>query len=117
MSITKQIDYKIANFLVTYLLSKGCRLTVNDGEKNVLVKSRDLKKIMGSLNTTDATRLMIWRNSERLGSVLLIFGNDGYDLISDFAGPTYYYDTLSKLVVPTMLYANHLSRKDASVFN
>lgn len=63
-------------------------ISVHDGEETVLKNSRDLAQIMDALMSTDedaliVRRLQADRASTYIGSINLIYGNDGWDVIAN----------------------------------
>jgi hypothetical protein len=66
-------------------------VNVYDGEQTVLVVSRDLDAIMGAIMSTDEDTLIVRRSlhqdraSTFVGTITLIYGNDGWDVISNYS--------------------------------
>lgn len=80
-------EKKIARKAAKTLLGAGYHLGVHDGEETTVTATTDLEQVMGALATTDMDNLRVFRpNGERVGTVLLIWGN-GEDLISDVGAP------------------------------
>lgn len=74
----------IVGKLVSDLLALDCQLTVYDGEEDVVVLSRDADAIFKALSSTDSDVIRVYTpTGQRLGWVLLIWGNDR-DVISDY---------------------------------
>lgn len=74
----------IVGKLVTDLLAKDCKLTVYDGEEDVVVLSTDAEAIFKALASTDSDVIRIYTaTGQRLGWVYLVWGND-VDIISDY---------------------------------
>lgn len=85
-----RIEGRIAAALVDAILShSGMVISVNDDENGngdwVVKRSTDKAAIMAALFSTDGD-LIVARdaNGERLGWWSLIYGNDGFDVISDY---------------------------------
>lgn len=74
-----KIERDIARRVVNDALSAGHSITVNDGEEDVLIKSIDASAILKAMFSTDEDRLFFNK-----GWVYFIYGNDGYDVISDY---------------------------------
>lgn len=83
-----ETEGRIARKLVQHALASGYAVSVYDGEAWALKRSRKLADIMGALFSTDDDTL-VFRDAEgaRVGSVNLVYGNDGYDVISDYGAP------------------------------
>ncbi|CAM2164617.1 hypothetical protein BLAT2472_170019 [Burkholderia latens] len=63
-------------------------ISVHDGEETVLKNSRDLAAIMDAIMSTDEDMLVVRRlhadsASTYVGSINLIYGNDGWDVIAN----------------------------------
>lgn len=80
------IERKIATKLVATLLAEGFDLGVHDGEETTIRHSKDANEIVKALGATELDNLRVYEDGERIGTVLLIWGN-AEDLISDIAGP------------------------------
>lgn len=73
--------------------SEGYTVRVWDGEAYAIKSSRDLIEIMGAIMATDEETIIIHRphteenrsKPVRVGSLSLVYGNSGWDVISDNA--------------------------------
>jgi len=72
--------------LVTACLKRGFAVSVNDGEEWVVKRSIDKAEILAALFSTDEDTLVI-RDAEgrKAGWFWLIYGNDGWDVVSDYS--------------------------------
>jgi hypothetical protein len=77
-----EMECAIARALIACGLKRGWSIDVFDGEAFTVRKSRDAEAIFKALATTDQDVLRFHDGDERVGNVLLIWGN-GCDLISD----------------------------------
>lgn len=96
MSISKAvrarqaIEKRIAVAAIDQLLAAGFSLGVYDGEEITIHHSKDKKAIVKALFTTDEDRIFVYfddtnPNDTRPNAwVYLVYGNDGYDVISDY---------------------------------
>lgn len=70
------------------LIDAGYYLGVNDGEETTIHHSRDIAAIQKALFTTDEDYLYVYKlatGGKRPDSwVRCVYGNDGYDVISDY---------------------------------
>lgn len=85
MTIEERINMEraIVRAAVEGLLAAGYRVGYHDGEEMAVPRSSDsLDEIMKELHSTDMAQLSVRRGDEA-GSVLLVYGNDGYDVIAD----------------------------------
>lgn len=83
---TEEAD--VARALVTGALVRGWTVSVNDGEEWTVVRSNDADKILAALASTDSDTLSLRGSSgERIGTLLLVWGNagDGSELIADYS--------------------------------
>jgi hypothetical protein len=90
VKMRQRIERKIAHAFIRDALAAGYVISVNDGEETTLIRSTSIKAILGAMFTTDEDRLYIDRPDDPVddrrcfGWVLFIYGNDGYDVISDY---------------------------------
>jgi hypothetical protein len=81
-----RIEGRICAALVDALLAKDCTVSVNDGEEWVVKRSTDKGTIINALFSTDEDRIVARDADGTLrGSWYLVYGNDGYDVISDYS--------------------------------
>lgn len=87
MSITtiQAIEHVIVNAAAVEILGAGHKISVFDGEATVLRHSADIDAIMENSFATDEARFDVYSNEGGvfIGSVLFIFGNSGWDVLSD----------------------------------
>lgn len=82
------IEKRIVLHLIDELLAQGFKLAVYDGEEEHAATTSRLKLIQDVMNT-DEDYLIVYpanadQSSDRLGWVKLVYGNDGWDVISDY---------------------------------
>ncbi len=80
------IERKIAKLTIRALLDAGYHITVNDGEEDALENSTLPSAILEAMFSTDEDYLFC---TDPLGAktgqwVRFVYGNDGYDVISDY---------------------------------
>lgn len=81
-----QIEQLIVKKVITDLLAAGFALTVDDGdgEGNQLL---GVTEVVDAIMNTDEDRLYAYKRGEDkrcFGWILFIYGNDGWDVISDY---------------------------------
>ena len=81
---THSLEVQVITRAVNDLVAAGYVISVNDGQEIVVRGSVDTKTIMAALFSVDEERL-IARQPGVQGSILLIHGNDGYDVIADYS--------------------------------
>jgi hypothetical protein len=104
----QQIEKRIVKQIVDTALAAGCLITVCDGEDYPVKRSTDAKAIMAAIMSTDEDVLIIRKaDGTKLGSVYLAYGNDGYDVISD------YVDTpeMAPLLAPAKALADKIEER------
>lgn len=73
----KPHDAKAATGLVDAALNAGYLVTVYDGEEYAITKSTDRAAILKEIGATDADKLIFHSAAgDRLGMVLLVYGNE-----------------------------------------
>ena len=85
------VERQVIGAFLDSALQAGHDISVYDGEEVTLWNSKDKAAIMGALMTTDLDRLYLGARRGPLdevlgvrGEVVLVYGNDGYDVISDY---------------------------------
>ena len=78
------IERRIVKRTVTDLIEAGYTLSVYDGENESAKTSTDYKLLHNALMETDEDFLNVWKDGKRVGWVRFTYGNDGYDVISDY---------------------------------
>jgi hypothetical protein len=88
------IEKRIYSRIVKDALNAGFNVSVYDGEEYALEHSTSYKAIMDAGFSTDQDALIIYRDDKRIGFVSLIYGNSGWDVISDYTAS----DDMEKLL-------------------
>lgn len=82
------VEREIATAVVDVLLTAGFNISVdngdNDGHEYQLGYSTNRADILNAMFLTDDERLYVGRDGETIGWVYLVYGNDGWDVISDY---------------------------------
>lgn len=110
LDLAKRIETegRICSRLVRHGLAAGYLISVNDGEEWTVVKSTKYREIMEELFTTDENTIL-FHNAEgkRIGSVFLVFGNSGYDVMADQSAPDWQsLDAFTDWLKPVSEYAD-----------
>ena len=85
--VRQEVESLIAQGVIAAVLAEGLAITVNDGDENVLEHSRDADAVLAAMFSTDEDRLYISSGPETAishGWILFIYGNDGFDVVSDY---------------------------------
>lgn len=100
----EQMDMKIAKQIVTDALYRKYTVSVNDGEEWTVKRSSDFNQIIEALASTGEDLLKFRSESgEALGTVYLVWGNCGWDLITDHSA--------NEVIAELLTGANELSDK------
>ena len=86
--VEKRIDIEkqIVTCIVDTALAKGYRVSVYDGEAYPIKQSTDRTAILKELFACDDEWLIIRdEHKAKIGTVTLIYGNDGWDVVSDYS--------------------------------
>lgn len=83
----QKIEKEIAKAIITSALEEGYSITVNDGEEDVLDKCFNEEAILAHMFTTDENKLKLEhpKLEKQSGIVVLVYGNDGHDVIHDYS--------------------------------
>jgi hypothetical protein len=81
----QKIERAIVSRAVSALLDAGYWLAVCQGDEDELPRTRNKRKVMRDLGECDLDRLMVYRDTARVGWVHLVYGNDGNDVIADYS--------------------------------
>jgi hypothetical protein len=91
----QKVEKAICTKVVDVLLAAGYSLGVNDGDDITIHHSTDRKAILKALFTTDEDYLYIYEQDSNVEDirwpdywVRFVYGNDGWDVISDYCGAT-----------------------------
>lgn len=86
-----RLEEKIGGKIVRALLAAGYSISVHDGDTFTLSRSTDPKAVLAAMFTSDDDRLYVRPRDEpkapHLGWVWLIYGNGGWDVVSDYTTP------------------------------
>lgn len=80
----QKIERTIVELIVREAISKGYSISGFDEEDDIFQRETDVAEIMKNVMTTDEDTLTFHRpDGTYAGFVFLVYGNDGYDAISD----------------------------------
>lgn len=84
----QEVERKIADAAIKSLLSAGFAISVdngdNSGRKYELASSKDADAILTAMFLCDEDRLYVEKNGKPFGWVFFVYGNYGWDVISDY---------------------------------
>lgn len=84
VKLRQELERRIARAIIQDALKLGYNIDVNDGEETTLRASTDVKAILRAMFTTDEDWLILHRGEKR-GWVRFVYGNDGWDVVNDYA--------------------------------
>ena len=99
----QEVEMKIAVAFINSALAKGYTVGVNNGEDDYPPMT-DVEAIKKLMMQTDEEHLTIFKNGKKVGWVFLVYGNSGYDVISDYS------TNLEPLMGDANKIANHYSQ-------
>lgn len=106
----QKIERTIVELIVREAISKGYSISGFDQEEDIFLRETDPAEIMKNVMTTDEDTLTFHRpDGTYAGFVFLVYGNDGYDAISDHTAT----DEISAILSPAELYATEAEHKEA----
>ena len=82
------LERRVVRAACEELIAQGCAISLSYGEGDYgVVKAVTADAVLNAMHACDEEWLIVWqRNPDgytRLGSVYLVYGNDGYDVIAD----------------------------------
>ena len=80
----QEIERQIARKVIDDALAAGYAIDVFDGEEDAIENSTDAEAIIAAMFSTDDDRLYFRKENEVIGWVWFIYGNSGWDVISDY---------------------------------
>jgi len=101
----KRLERQIARHTIKAALAAGYTLGVYDCEEITLENCADAGKVFDAMFTTDDDKLLFYRDGQRIGWVWFVYGNDGYDVISD------YTTNLDAVMDPINVYTDKLAER------
>jgi hypothetical protein len=82
----QEVERKIASALIQEALDAGYHISVNNGgDKDEIQPSTKKDVILNAMFATDEEHLLFYNEEgKKVGWVWFVYGNDGYDVISDY---------------------------------
>jgi hypothetical protein len=88
VKMRQMVEREISEAIVDALLKAGFEIGVDNGDNSgrdfELPNSVDRKRIFKAMFLTDEDRLYAIKNKQHVGWVYLVYGNDGWDVLSDY---------------------------------
>ncbi len=77
------IEKKILKKLLQTIVAQGGSFALHNGEETAY-RGADVTKAMAEAMQTDEEYVIIYIGGSRIGSVYLVYGNTGWDVINDY---------------------------------
>ena len=102
MNLKQRIAFerKIVRMVAKLAIDAGYSVSLSDGDEWVVKNCRDLKRIVAAAMTTDSDILRLSNSDGYVGRIWFVYGNDGYDVISDHTAN----DAIESLLAPVSAY-------------
>ena len=83
----QRLERMIARRLILDAIAAGYSLNVNNGgDRSELIRpSRNVREVLSVMFATDDEHLLFFKDGKRVGWAWLIYGNSGWDVISDYS--------------------------------
>lgn len=79
-----RVEGRVARAIVDKALAENMCISVHDGEEYVIAQSTDRATILNAMASTDMDKLVLRDTDSRYkGTIVLVYGNSGWDVISD----------------------------------
>jgi hypothetical protein len=85
MMDTQDMERAIVGRFAQTVVDAGLKISVDNGEYISLDKSDDVEAIVADLMACDMDWLHVFDGQKRVGTLLLVYGNGGYDVICDYS--------------------------------
>lgn len=100
--VRERMERMIITKLVEDVLGNHGSISVNDGEEWVVKRSRSNPEVLGAIMSTEMDILKLRdSNGDSLGTVTLVYGNDGWDVMADGSWSSSDPDGQEKLAAAT----------------
>jgi len=96
-----RMEATICRLLLNTLAAAGCSTGVDDGDGDLQLG--DTSTLLRAIFGVDESTVEVYRDRSFIGTVSLVMGNDGYDVISDYS------TSLEGIIKPANDYAERLA--------
>jgi hypothetical protein len=81
----REIELAIARQVILDLLADGYSISLHDGEDIVVSSSTVCTDILNAMFSVDEETLLVYTPEGNCRMVQFVYGNDGYDVVSDYS--------------------------------
>ncbi len=85
VKMRQHVERVIARRIILDAIHQGYTVTVDNGEDIAISKSTNVKDILNAMFQTDEETLRFYKDDKRIGWAFLVYGNSGYDVLSDYS--------------------------------
>ncbi|MHB8415617.1 MAG: hypothetical protein ACYDB1_09585 [Acidiferrobacteraceae bacterium] len=82
--LVRELEEKVVRLVVKDALAKGLHLAVFADGEELVAPTKDAKEVLNVLLDVDDATLAFYEGKTPDGWVRFVFGNDGWDVISDY---------------------------------
>lgn len=79
-----RMERRIVTFMIEDAIKQGFALSVFNGEEVTVKKSTNATELWEACRTVDEETIFFHKDDVLVGGVNLVYGNDGWDVISDY---------------------------------
>lgn len=83
VKLRQAIEIEILTAVVDEALRQGFSISVYDGGEH-FTATTDRATLLDQLFNTDEDVIFLYQNNEQIGWVKFVYGNDGWDVVSDY---------------------------------
>ena len=85
ISNTRRIERTIIRRIVLDAVKAGYTVGVHNGEELVLKGATTVTAVLDKLFSVDEEYLFVYKEGKRIGWVLFVYGNGGWDVVTDYS--------------------------------
>ena len=87
VKMRQEVERKIAAAFITAALAAGYTINIHNGGSGPELPqpSSDKEVILAAMFATDDEHLMVYKDGKQIGWVYFVYGNSGWDVISDYS--------------------------------
>jgi hypothetical protein len=85
VKMRQRVERNIARRLILDGLAAGYTIKVHNGEELLMPFNQVAKQILSLMFSVDEEHLLFYKDDKKIGWVLFVYGNDGWDVISDYS--------------------------------
>ena len=80
------VELTVGILIIDKALEEGYSISIyNGGDDAEIEKSRDRQAILDNLFQADDDQIVLYLDGKKFGSIQLVYGNSGWDVISDYS--------------------------------